>query len=60
MANRIQELLFECSVPSDERQLIDDTPKAYCILREGPCVCIVYGRYHGWWRRTMKTNTSKH
>jgi len=45
-----RELLFEIEVPPDERCLIDDTPEAYRVMREGPCVCIVYGRYHGRWQ----------
>ncbi|HXJ44052.1 MAG TPA: hypothetical protein VNH18_32495 [Bryobacteraceae bacterium] len=42
--------LYEVEVPEAERTMIDDTPEAYRVVRRPPCVCMIYGRYHGRWQ----------
>jgi hypothetical protein len=51
--------LYECTVPLDQRSLLDDTPRAYRVeAGHGPCICIIYGDYGEKERERWQANIS--
>ena len=43
-------VLYEIDVPEDQRNILDDVPKAYRVMTLSKCSCIVYGKYRdGQW-----------